>query len=123
MIIRSYILKYFILFILIQSCVFDFNTTEEIQPKIEFGFEIDNYKVSRDTIRSGDSFGEILINKKLSYPQIYKIVQTIKDSFDIRWLTAGKPYTILSTKDSLEQPLYFIYQPNKLNIVVVLRNL
>ena len=119
MIIRSYILKYFILFILIQSCVFDFNTTEEIQPKIEFGFEIDNYKVSRDTIRSGDSFGEILINKKLSYPQIYKIVQTIKDSFDIRWLTAGKPYTILSTKDSLEQPLYFIYQPNKLNYVVI----
>ena len=119
MIIRSYILKYFILFILIQSCVFDFNTTEEVQPKIEFGFEIDNYKVSRDTIRPGDSFGEILINKKLSYPQIYKIVQTIKDSFDIRWLTAGKPYTILSTKDSLEQPLYFIYQPNKLNYVVI----
>lgn len=119
MIIRSYILKYFLFIILIQSCVFDFNTTEEKQPKIEFGFEIDNYKVSRDTIRSGDSFGEILINKKLSYPQIYKIVQTIKDSFDIRWLTTGKPYTILSTKDSLEQPLYFIYQPNKLNYVVI----
>ena len=117
MIIRPYILKYFILFILIQSCVFD--AEEKIQPKIEFGFEIDNYKVSRDTIRPGDSFGEILINKKLSYPQIYKIVQTIKDSFDIRWLTAGKPYTILSTKDSLEQPLYFIYQPNKLNYVVI----
>jgi len=119
MIIRSYILKYFILFILIQSCVFDFNTTEEIQPKIEFGFEIDNYKVSRDTIRSGDSFGEILINRKLSYSQIYKINQAIKDSFDTRWLTIGKPYTILSTKDSLEQPLYFIYQPNKLNYVVI----
>jgi len=119
MIIRSYILKYPLLFILIQSCVFDFNTAEDIQPKIEFGFEIDNYKVSHDTIRSGDSFGEILINKKLTYPQIYKIVQTIKDSFDIRWLTAGKPYTILSTKDSLEQPLYFIYQPNKLNYVVI----
>ena len=117
MIIRFYILKYFLLFILIQSCVFD--AEEKIQPKIEFGFEIDNYKVSRDTIRPGDSFGEILINKKLSYPQIYKIVQTIKDSFDIRWLTAGKPYTILSTKDSLEQPLYFIYQPNKLNYVVI----
>ena len=119
MIIRSYILKYFILFILIQSCVFDFNTTEEIQPKIEFGFEIDNYKVSRDTIRSGDSFGEILINRKLSYSQIYKINQAIKDSFDTRWLTIGKPYTILSTKDSLEQPLYFIYQPNRLNYVVI----
>ena len=80
---------------------------------------MDNYKISRDTIRSGDSFGEILIKKKLSYPQIYKIVQGIKDSFDIRWLTAGKPYTILSSKDSLEQPLYFIYQPNRLKLIML----
>ena len=117
MMIRFNFLKYFFLVILIQSCVFD--NSEETKPKIEFGFNMKNYKVSRDTIRSGDSFGEILINKKLSYPQIYKIGQAIKDSFDIRWLTVGKPYTILSTKDSLEQPLYFIYQPNKLNYVVI----
>ena len=113
------IFEYLLLIILIQSCVFDFSKSEENKPNIEFGINVDNYKISRDTIRSGDSFGEILIKKKLSYSQIYKIVQTIKDSFDIRWLTAGKPYTILSTKDSLEQPLYFIYQPNKVDYVVI----
>ena len=43
----------------------------------------------------------------------------IKDSFDVRWLTAGKPYVILSTKDSLETPKVFIYQPNKVNYVVI----
>ena len=55
----------------------------------------------------------------MTYPQIYKIVEKIKDSFDVRWLTAGKPYTILSSKDSLSTPQYFIYQPNLLNYVVI----
>ena len=116
---KSYILKYLLLFVILQSCIFDFNSDQQIKPNIKFGFDLNNYKVFHDTISPGDSFGEILIKKKISYPQIYKIVQGIKDSFDIRWLTAGKPYTILSTKDSLEQPLYFIYQPNKVNYVVI----
>ena len=116
---KSYVLKYLLLIVLIQSCVFDFNRSQEIEPNIEFGFDLNNYNVSRDTIRSGDSFGEILIKKQISYPEIYKIVQGIKDSFDIRWLTTGKPYTILSKKDSLNRPLYFIYQPNKVDYVVI----
>ena len=86
---------------------------------VEFGFNLDNFKVKRDTIRFGDSFGEIMLRNKLSYSQIYNIVQSIKDSFDVRWLTAGKPYTILSSKDSLVNPQYFIYQPNRLNYVVI----
>ena len=101
-----------------------FNNSEsdklfEEKENIEFGFNIDNYKVDRDTIQFGDSFGEIMLRNKLSYSQIYNIVQSIKDSFDVRWLTAGKPYTILSSKDSLSFPQYFIYQPNLLNYVVV----
>ena len=91
----------------------------EKKENIEFGLNLDNFYVSRDTIRFGDSFGEILIQKKMTYPQIYKIVEKIKDSFDVRWLTAGKPYTILSSKDSLSTPQYFIYQPNLLNYVVI----
>ena len=101
-----------------------FNISEEdnyiIQEEnTEFGFNLDNFKVDRDTIQFGDSFGEIMLRNKLSYSQIYNIVESIKDSFDVRWLTAGKPYTILSTKDSLLNPQYFIYQPNLLNYVVI----
>jgi len=103
--------------------IFDKNSDVEITIKektnIEFGFNLDKYKVQRDTIRFGDSFGEIMLRNKLSYSQIYNIVQSIKDSFDVRWLTIGKPYTILSSKDSLANPEYFIYQPNTLNYVVI----
>ena len=91
----------------------------EEKENIEFGFNLDSYQVDKDTIQFGDSFGEIMLRNKLSNSQIYNIVQSIKDSFDVRWLTAGKPYTILSTKDSISIPQYFIYQPNLLNYVVI----
>ena len=98
---------------------FDIDIVDQEKENIEFGFNLDDFRVQRDTIRFGDSFGEIMLRNKLSYSQIYNIVQSIKDSFDVRWLTAGKPYTILSTKDSLVDPQYFIYQPNRLNYVVI----
>jgi len=98
---------------------FDIEINNKEKENIEFGFNMENFKVQSDTIRFGDSFGEIMLRNKLSYPQIYNIVQSIKDSFDVRWLTTGKPYTILSSKDSLETPQYFIYQPNRLNYVVI----
>lgn len=96
------------------------NIVKESEPEnIEFGFDINKFNVKRDTIQFGDSFGEIMEKNKIGYPKIYQITNKIKDTFDVRWLTAGKPYTILSSKDSLENPLVFIYQPNKVNYVVI----
>ena len=86
---------------------------------IEFGFNLNNFKVSRDTVKYGDNFGEIMLRNKLNYSQVDKIDKAIKDSFNVKWLTTGKPYTILSSKDSLAFPQYFIYQPNRLNYVVI----
>ena len=81
--------------------------------------QIDSFKVKRDTIKFGDSFGEIMEKNKIGYNKIDDIITKIKDTFDVKWLTAGKPYTILSSKDSLETPLVFIYQPNKLDYLVI----
>ena len=113
------IFSFYYLYNFIYSKKFNHETIVEQKQHIEFGFNLENFKVQRDTIRFGDSFGEIMLRNKLSYSQIYNIVQSIKDSFDVRWLTTGKPYTILSSKDSLANPKYFIYQPNRLNYVVI----
>ena len=67
------------------------------QPKevLEFGFNLNDYVVKRDTIKKGDSFGEILERNKLGYPKIFHIAEKAKDTFDIRKLQLGKPYTLL----------------------------
>ena len=85
----------------------------------EFGFTLNNYNVKKDTIISGDSFGLILEKNNLFYPKIYDIVQETKKVFDIRKINVGRPYTILSSKDSLNNPLVFIYQPNPIDYIVV----
>ena len=74
----------------------------------EFGFNLNDFFVKRDTIRRGDSFGEILERNKIGYPKIFNIVQKAKDTFDIaRGLQVGKPYTLLCSKDSLARTKMF----------------
>ncbi len=55
---------------------------------LEFGFDIKNYRVKRDTIKSGDSFGEIMQRNNIGYPNIFQIAESTKDTFDIRKLTS-----------------------------------
>ncbi len=97
----------------------EFEAYVEPEDIFEFGFNLNDYIVKRDTIKSGDSFGVIMERYKLGYPEIFKIVQGAKDSFNIRKLQVGKPYTLLCSKDSLERPKCFIYQPNMEEYIVV----
>ena len=88
-------------------------------PRIEFGFNLNDFNVVQDTIRSGDSFGQLLFNNRLSYSEIANITATVKDSFDVRKLNINKQYTILKSEDSLNKPQVFIYQPNRIDYIVV----
>ncbi|MBP0902715.1 peptidoglycan DD-metalloendopeptidase family protein [Mariniflexile gromovii] len=85
----------------------------------EFGFNLSDFVVKRDTVRSGDSFGVILERNKIGYPRIFSIAEKARDTFDIRRLQIGKPYTLLCSKDTLEIPKHFIYQPNQEEFVVI----
>src|SRR5690606_10882362 len=92
-----------------------------VEPKevIEFGFNLNKYIVKRDTIKDGESFGAILARHKIDLTKIHNIAESAKDSFDIRKLQAGKPYTLLCSNDSLQTPECFIYQPNNIDYVVI----
>ena len=95
---------------------------EEIEaPKIieEFGYILNDYKVIRDTIKNGETFGEILDRHHIGHTSIFNIAAAAKDTFDIRKLRAGKPYTILAKNDSTEQAQVFIYERNKIDYLIV----
>ncbi len=125
---QSRIFLAFLVLISLSSCKKDVkeNTIQETDlvqkqeiERFEFGFNLNNYIVVRDTIRKGDSFGEILERNKIGYPKIFHIAEKAKDTFDIRKLIVGKPYTLLFSKDSLQLPQCFIYQPTKEEYVVI----
>ena len=117
------ILSFFLISIFLISC--SKAEKKEVQKKeeekiiTEFGYTLNNYNVKKSKVKNGDSFGSILERNNLYYPQIYNIVQKVKKVYDIRKINIGKPYTILSSKDSLNTPQVFIYQPNKIDYVVV----
>ncbi len=92
-----------------------------ITPKIvsKFGYTFNDYKVIEDTIKKNENFGEILYRNHVDFPEIHKIVEGSKDSFDVRRLRTGKPYTVLAKNDSTEKAQIFIYQPNKIEYLVI----
>jgi len=112
-----------LLFISFYSCKKEeVATTQEvkiIQPELRFGYKIDDYKVIQDTIRKGESFGIILDRHHVYYPKINKIASSIKEVFDVRRVRAGKPYTILASKDSTEKAQVFIYKHDKINATII----
>ena len=117
------ILSFFLISIFLISC--SKAEKKEVQKKVEekiiteFGYTLNNYNVKKSKVKNGDSFGSILERNNLYYPQIYNIVQKVKKVYDIRKINIGKPYTILSSQDSLNTPQVFIYQPNKIDYVIV----
>jgi len=118
-------LTFYLILLVIFSCKKDVKesvvpTPKPKPPKIikEFGFTFNDYHYLRDTIRSGESFGNILDQAHIMPSRVYEIVKKTKKVFDVRRLKVGNPYVILKSKDSLDRGEVFIYQPDKINYVV-----
>ena len=113
----------FLLSTFIISC--DKTNEEEIivpkaKPKlVEFGFNIHDFNLVNDTIKSGDTFGSLLEKQNLDGRQVYDIVAKVKDTFDVRSIRIGKPFTILRSKDRTNKIQVLIYQPDRLNFYVI----
>jgi len=81
-------------------------------PKIKYGYDYNLYQAKEFKIKRGDTFGAILEQNGIDYPEVYTILQVIKKSeVNIRKLKIGKLYTLLFTKDSVPKAHAFIYHP------------
>ncbi len=85
----------------------------------KYGFFLDNYEVINDTIQPGDSFGTIMDENGVGRSTVFEISNKVKDSFNVARINAGKPYTILKSKDSLHHIKAFIYQKNKVDYTII----
>lgn len=101
----------------------DDTTTEiaEIAPTLvkEYGYVLNDFNVIRDTIRSGDTFGDLLDAYGVPNQKILEVASKFRDSFDVRKIVVGKPYVLLNSKDSLNTTQVFIYEKNKVDYAVV----
>ncbi|SNY94746.1 M23 family metallopeptidase [Flagellimonas pacifica] len=113
--------------IVLVSCKEKKELVQQLEPKEpvqkpivkHFGFNLDNFNTEYDTIKRGETFGELMLKNKVEYPKIYSISENYKDTFDVRKVMVGKPYLLLKSKDTAEAAEVFIYQNDKINYTVV----
>lgn len=91
----------------------------EVKPRMAYGFNLDDFTVLADTVRKGDSFGELMIRNKVEYPKIALVAERFRDTFDVRRIRVGKPYLILKSKDTAQAAQVFIYQDDPINYTVI----
>ena len=97
----------------------EINNIEVEKPNLKYGLDFNKFSPKEYKIKKGDTFGDILENNGIDYPDVYQILKKIKSSVNIRKLQIGKPYTLLFTKDSISTPKYFIYHPGPLSYTVI----
>lgn len=99
----------------------DIDIAEISEPEIiiEYGYNFNEYKVINDTIKRGENFSEILARHHIDYPKVLEIVSKIKDTFNVRKIKSGVPYTILAKNDSTEKAQVFIYKHSKVRYTVI----
>lgn len=85
----------------------------------QFGFNSNDFNIFHDTIKKGDTFSGIIENQNLGNKQVYDILEKVRDSFNIRSIKIGKPYTLLRSKDRYKKLKALIYQPDKSSYYVV----
>jgi murein DD-endopeptidase MepM/ murein hydrolase activator NlpD len=85
----------------------------------EYGFKLNDFKVVNDTIEKGENFSEIMDRNHVEYPKVLEIVKAVKDTFNVRRIQTGYPYTILASKDSTERAEVFIYKHSKVRYTVI----
>lgn len=115
--------------ILLSLILFACNSKEEkdkAKPEVkkekivyEFGFKLNDFKVVHDTIESGDSFGKILGEQGFDAAKVHEINEKVKDSFNVRDIRIGKPFTLLQDKKAPNGLKVFVYQPDKMSYYVV----
>lgn len=86
----------------------------------EFGFTFNDFKVVRDTIRSGDTFGKLLEKYPLKDSlRVHDITEKVKDSFNVRRIKAGKPYIMFLDKKKPNTLQALVYIEDRISYTVV----
>lgn len=97
---------------------------EEEQAEYLFGIEKAPYTVIKDEVKKNENLSDILLQYGIPYPQIMNIAAKSKDVFDVRYIKAGKAYTVfMPTDDTLNKAAYFVYENSLVNYTIFdLRN-
>ncbi len=124
---RSYIVFFILVIFLISGCENNqkASSDEDIEkaapvhiPQVAYGITIDSLSVDTEIVKKNEFLSDILLHHNVDYSTIDKLAKGTRKVFDVRKIRRGNHYVVISTKDSVHQPLFFIYEINRIDYVV-----
>lgn len=92
------------------------DSAENTSTEVIFGIPVNNYSVEEGEIGRNEFLSNLLQRYQVDLQTISKLADKSKDVYDVRKISAGKPYTVFL--DEMGKADYFVYQPNPIEFVV-----
>lgn len=83
-----------------------------------YGLDISKFEQRGGTVKPNEFLSDILLKHDVPYQDIDALARNTRDTFDVRKIRAGHDFIILSGKDSIGSPEYFIYENDDTDYVV-----
>jgi murein DD-endopeptidase MepM/ murein hydrolase activator NlpD len=83
----------------------------------EYGINCDSLRIERGVVRKNQSLSEILSFYDIGSEIIHQLASLSRPVFDVRKMKVGNPYTILFSKDTVPEMLYFIYEEDAVSYI------
>lgn len=87
-------------------------------PEFLYGICVDNYDIKVDTIRKNQFLSNIMLKEDVDYNVITHIEKKHRNVFDIRRIKPGQKHTFIIDRDSLNTPVFWVYEINKIDYAV-----
>ena len=94
------------------------DSTEVQEITYKYGIPIDDYDVDYGIVKQNQSLSTILEKHGLSVGEVHRLAEKSKEVFDVRKIRSGQAYAVFSTRDSLPEMAYFVYEIDPKSYVV-----
>ena len=84
----------------------------------KYGIPIDDYDVDYGIVKRNQSLSTILQKHGLSVGEVHRLVEKSKDVFDVRKIRSDQAYAVCTTRDSIPETCYFVYEIDPKSYVV-----
>lgn len=116
-IISFYVVNKFIIYLKTSSEIIQKDSV--VVPTFEYGMRTDTFSIHKGEINPNEIITNLLLKFKIPQEEIFEMVTKSKGVYDIeRNFIAGKKYTFFCSKNSLNNPKCFVYEPNSLEYIV-----
>lgn len=88
------------------------------EPVLKYGLPVDSFKIEFGKVRNNEYLSKILNDRGVGMATIDQIARKSRQVFDVRKIRSGENYAIFSTRDSLPEAKYFIYENSAVDYTV-----